>query len=508
MSSNPYVVRTDAFLGFLSESDLKDQKIAVEKLQVDCFCSGILQELQNKYLKLFPDTPENREKNGQLLCQFEAIQTLQVQFQKQEYNSLPKLKTAYTRLKEKVLKIRSTTTNVINRPQVYEQTEQASTDTGLPKTPLQASTDTGPPKKSLPSTRPAPLGESEEARRVRIELQEEETLLKNFKSEIQRVKLVNEEIQRTRAAESEKRQEELLKSATEALRDQEQRLNNSEILKRRKEELWALKKAQETHDAINSENNRKYNEMLQEEQKQREEIKKLYVVADSRKVSVSPEVQSPPITVKESSKAEQLQVVRKRLEQLQVQLEETQVDRVQSHALSAGQLDAKAPGPPAGLVLTNPFGGGSVEHRLANDQFQHSDKPAPPPPPPPAPPPPHADKSDPIAPAPPPKTGNTAPPSNEDLQEALARREAKKKANAEANKVDAKAPPPKPEALDLSGELKKRLGSVRVAVNGVNDSDPNVTGGVPQLSVNMMGQGAAASRYTVKTESGWTSGDD
>jgi hypothetical protein len=156
MSSNPYVVRTDALWGFLQKGDLDTQEIAVQKLRIDCKCSGILQQLQNEYLNLLATTPNNSQKLVQILRNIEKNQILLKDFQEVEYKSVKELKKAYNKLKEDLTQ--------------------------------QFNVNTQPPTKRPPE-RPDPLAiETEEARASRAELLERQKETERLKADFEKKK--------------------------------------------------------------------------------------------------------------------------------------------------------------------------------------------------------------------------------------------------------------------------------------------------------------------------------
>jgi hypothetical protein len=117
MSSNPYVVRTDAVLGFLRTGDLEPQIISVEKLGDDCVCSRLIQQLQNRYLKVLSTTPNNQAQLATILNEIEQIQTIQTDLQHTEFTSYNVFKKASDKLHEALGKIPSvTSTNRVTDP--------------------------------------------------------------------------------------------------------------------------------------------------------------------------------------------------------------------------------------------------------------------------------------------------------------------------------------------------------------------------------------------------------
>jgi hypothetical protein len=117
MSSNPYVVRTDAVLGFLRTGDLEPQIISVEKLGDDCVCSRLIQQLQNRYLKVLSTTPNNKTQLATILNEIEQIQTIQTDLQHTEFTSYNVFKKASDKLHEALRKIPSvTSTNRVTDP--------------------------------------------------------------------------------------------------------------------------------------------------------------------------------------------------------------------------------------------------------------------------------------------------------------------------------------------------------------------------------------------------------
>jgi hypothetical protein len=136
MSSNPYVVRTDAYLGFLQKKDLIPQNIAVGKLKIDCYCSGLLQQLQNEYLNLFSTIPKSPN-IGQLLWDIQEIQRLQTEFQANEYTSMKELKLAHENLKIALNNIKSIPKKEGKMSYFQELKKNAQPpNTGLPPTPF------------------------------------------------------------------------------------------------------------------------------------------------------------------------------------------------------------------------------------------------------------------------------------------------------------------------------------------------------------------------------------
>jgi hypothetical protein len=107
MSSNPYVVRTDAVLGFIRTGDLEPQIISVEKLGDDCVCSRLIQQLQNRYLKVLSTTPNNQATLATILNEIEQIQTIQTDLQHTEFTSYNVFKKASDKLHEALGKIPS-----------------------------------------------------------------------------------------------------------------------------------------------------------------------------------------------------------------------------------------------------------------------------------------------------------------------------------------------------------------------------------------------------------------
>jgi hypothetical protein len=117
MSSNPYVVRTDAVLGFLRTGDLEPQIISVEKLGDDCVCSRLIQQLQNRYLKVLSTTPNNKTQLATILNEIEQIQTIQTDLQHTEFTSYNVFKKASDKLHEALGKIPSVaSTNRVTDP--------------------------------------------------------------------------------------------------------------------------------------------------------------------------------------------------------------------------------------------------------------------------------------------------------------------------------------------------------------------------------------------------------
>jgi KaiC/GvpD/RAD55 family RecA-like ATPase len=99
MSSNPYVVRTDAFLGYVQTNDWKPQEIAVEKIKLDRECSRQIQRRQTRYLKML-STPNEQELLAQILTDIETIQILQTEFQKRELRTWVEFNNVSRKLKE------------------------------------------------------------------------------------------------------------------------------------------------------------------------------------------------------------------------------------------------------------------------------------------------------------------------------------------------------------------------------------------------------------------------
>ena len=154
MSSNPYVVRTDARLGFLQRNDLIPQNIAVGKLKIDCYCSGLLQQLQNEYLNLFSTIP-NSPKIGQLLRDIQEIQRLQTEFQANEYTSMKDIKLAHKNLNIALNNIKS-----IPKKE------------GITSYFQELKKNSQPPNKGLP---PTPFNETDDQRESRLFFEKQRT---------------------------------------------------------------------------------------------------------------------------------------------------------------------------------------------------------------------------------------------------------------------------------------------------------------------------------------------
>jgi hypothetical protein len=193
MSSNPYVVRTDAYLGFLQKKDLIPQNIAVGKLKIDCSCSGLLQQLQNEYLNLFSTIPNN-PKIGQLLRDIQEIQRLQTEFQANEYTSMKDIKSAHENLQIALNNIKSIPKKEGKKSYFQELAKNA------------------PPPSKMPP--PAPDQETDEQRESRLFLKKqqqevedsenkynEEILAIEKKNKQDLIQLQNQRVARERNAE-------------------------------------------------------------------------------------------------------------------------------------------------------------------------------------------------------------------------------------------------------------------------------------------------------------------